>query len=69
MEDNLMFLERFERKIEEIDSSPIPTSVRRERKEKAVLIPTTETPITVYPLAEWKKMAVCNFLVKMRGDG
>ena len=28
-----------------------------------------ENCLTVYPLAEWKKLAVCNFLVRMRSHG
>ena len=28
-----------------------------------------EKYLTVYPLAEWKKLAVCNFLVRMRSNG
>lgn len=64
-----MFLGKFKHKIEEIDSMPILTSIRSERKEEAGLTPEMEKQITVYPLAEWKKMAVCNFLVRMRGDG
>ena len=28
-----------------------------------------ENYLTVYPLAEWKKLAVCNFLVRMRSNG
>jgi hypothetical protein len=28
-----------------------------------------EKYLTVYPLAEWKKLAVCNFLVRMRCNG
>ena len=28
-----------------------------------------ENYLTVYPLAEWKKLAVCNFLVRIRCNG
>ena len=28
-----------------------------------------EKYLTVYPLDEWKKLAVCNFLVRMRSNG
>ncbi len=28
-----------------------------------------EKYLTAYPLAEWKKLAVCNFLVSMHLDG
>ena len=38
-------------------------------KEGGGLAPEGEKYITAYPLAEWKKLAVCNFLVSMRSNG
>jgi DNA-binding transcriptional regulator/RsmH inhibitor MraZ len=68
MEEYKVFLGKFEHKIVEMDSIPILASVRSKREEGTGLTPGVENQITVYPLAEWKKMAVCNLLVRMRGD-
>jgi hypothetical protein len=48
---------------------PVPPRFRRELKERVVPTPGIEKYITVYPLAERKKLAVCNFLVSRHLDG
>lgn len=52
-----MFLGEFEYKIDEKGRVPIPPKFRRELKEGVVLTPGIERCITLYPLAEWKKVA------------
>ena len=52
-----MFFGEFEYKIDEKGRVPIPPRFRPELKAGLVLIPGTEKCITVYPLAEWKKIA------------
>ncbi len=64
-----MFFGGFEYRIDEKGRVPIPPRFRRESKEGVVSTPGIENCITVYPLSEWKKRAVCNFLVRMRCDG
>ncbi len=64
-----MFLGEFEYKIDEKGRVPIPPRFKRELKEGVVLTPAVEKCITAYPLSEWKKLAVCNFLVRMRFNG
>ncbi len=64
-----MFFGESEYKIDEKGRVPIPPKLRMELKEGIVLTPRIEKYITVYPLAEWKKMAVCNFLVNMHLNG
>ena len=64
-----MFFGEFEQRIDEKGRVPIPPRLRRELKERVVLTPEIEKYITVYPLAEQKKLAVCNFLVSLRRDG
>ena len=64
-----MFFGEFKYRIDEKGRVPIPPHSRRELKERVVSRPRIEKYITVYPLAEWKKLAVCNFLVSMHLDG
>ncbi len=64
-----MFFGEFEYRIDEKGRVPIPPRFRRELKEGVVLTPGIEKYITVYPLAERKKLAVCNFLVSMHLGG
>jgi MraZ protein len=52
-----MFLGEFEYRIDEKGRVPIPPKFRREFKDGVVLTPGTETCISLYPLAEWKKLA------------
>ncbi len=56
-------------KIDEKGRVLIPPQFRRELKEGVVLTPRVEKCITTYPLSEWKKLAVCNFIVRMRFNG
>jgi len=64
-----MVFGEFEYKIDEKGRVPIPPRFRRELKEGVALTPGIEKCITTYPLPEWKKLAVCNFLVRMRFNG
>ncbi|MBA7486591.1 Transcriptional regulator MraZ [subsurface metagenome] len=64
-----MFFGEFEYKIDEKGRVPIPPRFKRGLKEGVVLTPAVEKCITAYPLSEWKKLAVCNFLVRMRFNG
>ncbi len=64
-----MFFSEFEYKIGEKGRVPIPPRFRRELKEGVVLTPRVEKCVNTYPLPEWKKPAVCNFLVRMRFNG
>ena len=64
-----MFLGGFEYRIAEKGRAPIPSQFRRELKEGVVSTPGVERCITAYPLSEWKKLAICNFLVRMRCNG
>jgi len=64
-----MFLGEFEYRLDEKGRMPIPPRFGRELKEGVVLTPGVEKCITVYPLPEWKKLAVCNFLARMRFNG
>ena len=64
-----MFFGEFEYKINEKGRVPIPPRFRRELKDGVVLTPRVEKRITAYSLPEWKKLAVCNFLVRMRFNG
>jgi len=64
-----MFFGEFEYRIDEKDRVPIPPRFSRESKEGVVLTPRVEKYITAYPLSEWKKLAICNFLVRMRCNG
>lgn len=52
-----MFFGEFEYKIDEKGRVPIPPKFRPELKDGAMLAPGVEKCITVYPLAEWKKLA------------
>ena len=60
-----MFLGDFEYKTR----MPFPPRFGRELKEKVALAPRIEKCITTYPLPEWKKQVVCNFLARMRFNG
>jgi len=64
-----MFLDEFEYRIDEKGRVPIPPKFRKELKEGVVLTPGIEKGITVYPLAEQKKLAVCNFLFRLHSNG
>ncbi len=52
-----MFFGEFEYKLDEKGRVPIPPRFRRLLKDGVVLAPGAEMCITVYPLAEWKKLA------------
>jgi MraZ protein len=52
-----MFFGEFEYKIDEKGRVPIPPRFRRQLKAGVMLAPGTERCITVYPVAEWKKLA------------
>jgi MraZ protein len=52
-----VFFGEFEYKIDEKGRVPIPPKFRPELKDGAMLAPGVEKCITVYPLAEWKKLA------------
>jgi MraZ protein len=52
-----VFFGEFEYKIDEKGRVPIPPKFRPELREGAMLAPGAEKCITVYPLAEWKKVA------------
>jgi len=64
-----MFFGEFEYRLDEKVRVLIPPRFRRELKERVVLTPGIEKCITAYPLPEQKKLAVCNFLVRMRCNG
>jgi MraZ protein len=52
-----MFFGEFEYKIDDKGRVPIPPRFRRELKNGVVLAPGAEMCITIYPVAEWKKLA------------
>ncbi|MFC2012796.1 division/cell wall cluster transcriptional repressor MraZ [Chloroflexota bacterium] len=52
-----MFLGEFEYKLDEKGRVPIPPKHRHDLKDGVVLTPGIEKCITIYPLAEWKKIA------------
>lgn len=52
-----MFFGEFEYRIDEKGRVPIPPKFRRELRDGVVLTPGIEKCITVYPLAEWRKLA------------
>ncbi len=52
-----MFFGEFEYKIDDKGRVPIPPRFRRELREGVILAPGVEKCITIYPLAEWKKLA------------
>lgn len=52
-----MFFGEFEYKIDDKGRVPIPPKFRRELREGVILALGVEKCITVYPLAEWKKLA------------
>ncbi len=53
----MMFFGEFEYKLDEKGRLPLPPRFRRYLKDGVVLIPGPEKCITVYPLAEWRKVA------------
>ena len=52
-----MFFGEFEYRVDEKGRIPIPPKFRRELRDGVVLTPGIEKCITVYPLAEWRKLA------------
>ena len=52
-----MFFGEFEYRIDEKGRVPVPPKFRRELGEGVVLTPGIEKCITIYPLAEWRKLA------------
>ncbi|MFC2048106.1 division/cell wall cluster transcriptional repressor MraZ [Chloroflexota bacterium] len=52
-----MFLGEFEYKIDDKGRVNIPPKFRRALREEVVLTPGIEKCVTLYPLAEWKKLA------------
>ena len=64
-----MFFGEFEYKIDEKGRVPFPPKFRNGLKDGVVLTPGVEKCINAYPLSEWKKLAVCNFLARMRFNG
>ena len=52
-----MFLGEFEHKIDQKGRIMFPAQFQRELREGIILTPGAEQCITVYPLAEWKKIA------------
>ena len=63
-----MFFDEFQYGIDGKGGVPIPPRFRSELKGGVALTPQIEKYI-VYPLAGWKKLAVCNCLVRMRLNG
>jgi len=53
-----MFFGEFEYKIDQKGRVPIPPKFRKELREVMVLTPGIEKCIIIYPLAEWKKLAI-----------
>jgi len=64
-----MFWEELKYKTDETDSVPSPLKFGSELNEDVTLTPEVERYITIYPLADWKKLAVCNSLARMRCNG
>ncbi len=64
-----MFPGKFEYQIDEKGRVPLSPQFRSELKEGLGLVSEVEKYITAYPLAEWKKLAVCNFLASIRCNG
>jgi MraZ protein len=52
-----MFFGEFEYKIDDKGRVPIPPKFRRKLREGVILAQGVEKCITLYPLAEWKKLA------------
>jgi MraZ protein len=52
-----VFFGEFEYKIDEKGRVPVPPKFRPELRDGVMLAPGAEKCLTVYPLAEWKKMA------------
>ena len=69
MENQQTFLGEFKYKIDEEDRVLSPSNFGSELKEAGISAPVIEKYISAYPIAEWKKVAVCNFLVRMRCNG
>ena len=52
-----MFLGEFQYKVDDKGRAPVPPRFRTQLKEGIVLVPGMEKCITVYPVAEWKKVS------------
>jgi MraZ protein len=52
-----MFFGEFEYKIDKKGRVPVPPKFRRRLREGVILAPGVEKCLTVYPLAEWQKLA------------
>jgi MraZ protein len=52
-----MFFGEYPYKVDEKGRVPLPPKFRRQMKEGVILARGTEKCITVYPLAEWKRLA------------
>ena len=68
MEDSQMFW-REPKCTDKKDRVPPPSKFGSELNEEVTLTPEVEKYITTYPLADWKQLAVCNSLVRMRCNG
>jgi len=64
-----MFFSEFDNKLDEKSRVLIPPKFRKELKDGVVLTRGVEHCSTAYPLPEWKKQVVCNFLARMRFNG
>ena len=62
-------MEEFHYKINEKGRVPVSPNFSSELKEEDNSATESESYISTYPIAEWKKLAVCNFLVRMRSNG
>jgi len=52
-----MFFGEFEYKIDDKGRVPVPPRFRRQLKDGVILAPGAERCISLYPVAEWKKLA------------
>jgi MraZ protein len=52
-----MFFGEYQYRVDEKGRVPLPPKFRREIKDAAILTKGTEKCITVYPVAEWKRLA------------
>ena len=64
-----MFFDEFQYGIDGKGRVLTPLRFRSELKGGVALTPQIEKYIVAYPLAGWKKLAVCNCLVRMRLNG
>ncbi|MFC1983450.1 hypothetical protein ACFLVO_00310 [Chloroflexota bacterium] len=64
-----MFFGEFDNKLDEKSRVPIPPKFRRDLNDKGVPTRGVEHCSTAYPLPEWKKQVVCDFLARMRFNG